>query len=214
MLKLFSRITITSLLWLVPAFALAETAANMSPNCLPAPCAGVLEDILSSAETQLDNGNWLSWKNGSGAEQDVMRLSSGNDVEINGVDGGSDFIGMYFNKTLHWFFSADGRLVSSASDGGDIVLSGSGQTLHLQEATASTACMGTATPNGTTPVSVTTSCAVTGSRVFYSRAGAVTNMGTITTTTAANGTSFSFASTGASDTLASSVIWLIINEAS
>jgi len=72
--------------------------------------------------------------------------------------------------------------------------------------------MGVATPNGTTSVTVTTSCAVTGARVFYSRVGAVTNMGTISTTTNPNGSNFQFASTGASDTLASSVVWMIVKE--
>lgn len=95
---------------------------------------------------------------------------------------------------------------------GDVSLPKSGSTIALQEATPSTACMGTATPNGTTNVTVTTSCAVTGSRVFFSRTGAVTNMASISVTTAPNNTSFQFASTGASDTLAGSVVWMIIKE--
>lgn len=98
------------------------------------------------------------------------------------------------------------------STSGDLITSASGKTISIQEATASSACMGAATPNGTTPVTVTTSCALTGSRVFFTRAGAITNMGTISTTTAPNNTSFAFASTGASDTLASSVIYLIVKE--
>jgi len=113
-----------------------------------------------------------------------------------------------------WSITDAGLLNANATDGGDIVFSGSGQTLSIQEATATTACMGVATPNGNTPVAITTSCATTGARVFYSRVGAVTNMGTITTTTAPSGTGFSFASTGASDTLASSVIYLIVKESS
>lgn len=105
--------------------------------------------------------------------------------------------------------TARGSFTTSA---GDVIFSGSGNTLSVQEATAATACMGVATPNGTTPVAITTSCAASGSRVFYTRAGAITNMGTISTTTAPSGTGFSFASTGASDTLASSVIYLIVKE--
>lgn len=105
-----------------------------------------------------------------------------------------------------------GNYTSNATNGGDVIIARSGRTLSIQEATPSTACMGVATPNGTTSVSVTTSCAVTGSRVFYSRAGAVTNMGTISTTAAPSGSGFSFASTGASDTLANSVIYLIVKE--
>jgi hypothetical protein len=105
-----------------------------------------------------------------------------------------------------------GALQAATANTAGLDLRGTGTTISMQEATAASACMGVATPNGTTPVVVTTSCAVSGARVFFARAGAVTNMGTITTTTAANGTSFSFASTGASDTLASSVIYWIIKE--
>lgn len=100
----------------------------------------------------------------------------------------------------------------SMSMGGDLLLFISGTTISMQEATPTTACMGVATPNGTTPVAVTTSCAYTNARIFYSRLGAVTNMGTVSTTTAPNGTAFSFASTSALDTLAGSVIWFIIKE--
>lgn len=105
-------------------------------------------------------------------------------------------------------------VVSAGSSGTmGIELRSSGTTVGIQEATAASACMGVATPQGNTPVAVTTSCAVTGYRVIYSRIGAISNMGTITTTTAPNGSGFSFASTGASDTTSGSVIYLIIGEA-
>lgn len=97
--------------------------------------------------------------------------------------------------------------------GNEVALPLSGGTISLQEGTAASACMGAATPNGNNAVAVSTTCALTGARVFYSRAGAITNMGTITTTTAPSGTGFSFASTGASDATASSVIWMIVKEA-
>lgn len=105
-----------------------------------------------------------------------------------------------------------GNITSDATNGGDFIFAGTGDTISVQEATAATACMGVATPNGTTPVAVTTSCATSGSRVFYTRVGAVTNMDTISTTTAPSGTGFSFASVNAADTLASSVVYLIVKE--
>ncbi len=129
--------------------------------------------------------------------------SVGGDVEIGTGANSADSI--YFNE------GASGTQ-TGVIDSSGFRLPASGTTISIQEATGSTACMGLATPNGTTPVTVTTSCAATGSRVFYARAGAVTNMGTISTTTSGNGTSFTFASTGASDTLASSVVWWIIKE--
>lgn len=56
---------------------------------------------------------------------------------------------------------------------GGFVASASGQTLALQEATAASTCMGTATANGTNAVTVSTTCALTASRIFISRTSAV-----------------------------------------
>lgn len=126
---------------------------------------------------------------------------------------GANALQIQTNSLARWTFGATGDLTQDATNGGDVIFSRSGRTISLQEATASTACMGVATPNGTTNVTVTTSCAVTGARVFYSRVGAVTNMGTISTTTNPNGTSFTFASVNAADTLASSVVYMIVKEA-
>lgn len=113
-----------------------------------------------------------------------------------------------------WTFDNSGNLKNGdASLGGSILFGTTGSTISIQEGTPASACMGAATPNGNTPVAVSTTCATAGSRVFYTRAGAITNMGTVSTTTAPSGSGFSFASTGASDTLASSVIWFIVKEA-
>lgn len=114
--------------------------------------------------------------------------------------------------TERWVFGNTGNLTSNSTNGGDLIFSGSGDTISVQEGTPASACMGTATPNGTTNVAVSTTCAVSGSRVFFTRVGAITNMGTISTTVAPSGTGFSFASTGASDTLAGSVVWMIVKE--
>lgn len=116
-------------------------------------------------------------------------------------------------QLTRWTVQSDGDLSGDATNSGDISLEKSGSTLRVQEGTASTACMGVGTPNGNTNVAITTSCAVAGSRIFYTRLGAITNMGVITTTVAPNGSGFSFASTGASDTGAGTVYWLIIKEA-
>lgn len=50
----------------------------------------------------------------------------------------------------------------------DVVIATTGKTLSLQEATAASKCMGSVTFNGTTAVTVTTSCVLTSSRVFLS----------------------------------------------
>lgn len=106
----------------------------------------------------------------------------------------------------------NGDILVNGTNGGDLILGKTGSALSVQEATAASACMGVSTPNGNTPVAVSTTCATSGARVFFTRVGAITNMGVITTTTAPSGTGFSYASTGASDTLASSVVYLIVKE--
>lgn len=140
----------------------------------------------------------------------VLSVASGNVTQLQGWDTSS--INFYTNGAVRWNLGTTGDLTNDATSGGDLVLSRTGKTISVQEATAASACMGIATPNGTTNVTVTTSCAVSGARIFYTRVGAVTNMASISTTTAPNGTSFTFASTGATDTLASSVVYWIIKE--
>jgi len=96
----------------------------------------------------------------------------------------------------------------------NVILTTSGGTISIQEGTPASACMGVSTPNGNTPVAISTTCAVTGSRVFYTRLGnfGILNMGVITTTTNPTGTGFSYASQGNSDGAANSVVWFIVKE--
>lgn len=145
-----------------------------------------------------------------------LRLSSGNIAGSFVVISAPATNGAVYispNSADRWTFESDGDLANEASNGGDVSLNRSGTTLRVQEGTAASACMGVGTPNGNTPVAISTTCAVSGARIFYTRLGAITNMGVITTTTAPSGTGFSFASTGASDTGAGTVYWLIIKEA-
>ena len=140
-------------------------------------------------------------------------VATGNiDLTINNASAETRVLNSSGNEL--WTFDNTGNLKNGdASLGGSILFGTTGSTISIQEGTPASACMGAATPNGNTPVAVSTTCATTGARVFYARAGAITNMGTISTTTAPSGSGFSFASTGASDTLASSVIWFIVKEA-
>lgn len=105
--------------------------------------------------------------------------------------------------------SAAGDITSTA---GDVVMSTSGKTIRLQEATAGDKCMGSGTFNGTTAVVVSTTCALTASRVF------LTPTSDPTGSTAAycwisaisNGVSFSVDCDQAND---GTFNWIIINEA-
>lgn len=84
------------------------------------------------------------------------------------------------------------------------------KTVSLQEATSASACMGTLTATGATPVVTSTTCATTGSRVFLSRTSAETGVVSAWQSALSNGVSFSV--TGeAGDT--GTYNWFIIHEA-
>jgi len=94
---------------------------------------------------------------------------------------------------------------------GEVILSTSGKTVALQEATAAAACMGTLTCNGASDVVTSTTCATTGSRIFLTR----TSLDADTTGDAyvksiSTGVSFTVACE-ASDT--GTMNWIIFHEA-
>lgn len=93
---------------------------------------------------------------------------------------------------------------------GNVIMSTSGNTLQLQEATAGAKCMGTLTANGATPVVTSTTCATTASRIFLSRTSAETGSVEAWISAISNGVSFSITSEAA-DT--GTYNWFIINEA-
>lgn len=185
--------------------------ASSGQSGLAFTCVSNICSLLPRTSDATDNYTiQLGFSNGArgaGITLPGEEVAGGGDVIFNAGVGDAHL----FNVNGTQIASIDSSGVSLGGSG-NFLSSISGGALSLQEATSSTACMGAATPNGNTPVAVTTSCALTGARVFYTRAGAITNMGVITTTSAPNGTGFSFASTGASDTLASSVIYMIVKE--
>lgn len=187
--------------------------------------------IYSASADGADNQNLILAAGGSNTEaRGAHMLLAGNEsastgaMSFNGGNISSSNISFSINhaSALIRFFNASGARIAylnnsgdfnlDATNGGNVVLNKSGSAISIQENSSATACMGTSAPNGTTPVVVTTSCATSGARVFYSRNGAVTNNASISTTTAPNGTSFSFASTNGADTGGASVVWLIIKE--
>lgn len=87
-----------------------------------------------------------------------------------------------------------------------------GVTLSLQEATAGSACMGTATCNGATDVTTATTCSTTGSRIFLQRSSADTDgVGQMYVKSISNGVNFVVNCVTASDT--STFNWIIFHEA-
>lgn len=102
-----------------------------------------------------------------------------------------------------------GNITSTA---GSFVASASGQTLHIQEATAGSKCMGSVTFNGTTAVTVTTSCAATGARILLTPTSDPTGSTAAYcwATNISNGVSFDVDCDQANDGTAN---WFIIKEA-
>jgi len=112
------------------------------------------------------------------------------------------------NQTI-WSLTNAGVLANTAN-AGDLSLSGTGSTVAIQEATAGSACSGTLTANGATPVVTSTTCARTGSRIFLSRTSAET--GTVNAWVSALTDATSFAITSeAADT--GTYNWIIFHEA-
>lgn len=85
-----------------------------------------------------------------------------------------------------------------------------GKTISIQEATAGSACSGTLTLNGATPVVTSTTCATTGSRIFLTRTSAETTALNPYVSAISTGVSFSVTSE-AGDT--GTANWFIVHEA-
>lgn len=112
-------------------------------------------------------------------------------------------------------FTGNITAVGNITAAGNLVLSTTGKTLKIHDGTAASACMGTTTANGTTAVTVSTTCAATGSRIFISRTGdgsgsaANDQVGCWTTNIVAN-TSFDLDCSDANDN--ATFNWLIIKD--
>jgi hypothetical protein len=83
-------------------------------------------------------------------------------------------------------------------------------TIALQEAVAGTKCMGSATANGTTAVTVSTTCATTGSRILLTRSSAPSGTAICWQTNIVNGVSFDLDCSGAET---GTFDWFILHEA-
>lgn len=143
---------------------------------------------------------------GAGDAQLIAGDASGSDVTIFAwATDGRVLLGA--NGSNRWMIESDGDLAAQAT-GGDINMV-TNKTLALQEATAGTACSGTLTANGATPVVTSTTCATTGSRIFLTRTSAETGVVSAWISALTNATSFAI--TGeAGDT--GTYNWIIFHE--
>jgi hypothetical protein len=151
----------------------------------------------------LPNDTYLKARNAAGtADINVLKVD-GNDETILNADSG-DAVSIAVNGT--GVLSVAAALVSSTMD----LAFATNKTVALQEATAASACMGTLTANGGTPVVVSTTCALTGSRIFLTRTSAETGSVSAWISALSTGVSFSITSEAA-DT--GTYNWIIFHEA-
>lgn len=90
---------------------------------------------------------------------------------------------------------------------GNVDLTASGKTLILEDGTAASSCIGTATANGTTAVTVSTTCVQTGDYIFISANAADVNTANCWATNIVDATSFDLDCDAASTTTFN---WVII----
>lgn len=110
-----------------------------------------------------------------------------------------------------WDIVETSGALRNRTGGSDLSLSLTGTTVAIQEATAGSACSGTLTLNGATPVVTSTTCATAGSRIFLTRTSIDADTSGDMAVTALNaGVSFSVTSE-ANDT--ATVNWFIVHEA-
>jgi hypothetical protein len=95
---------------------------------------------------------------------------------------------------------------------GDVVITATGKTIKMESGTAASACIGTGTYNGTTAVTISTTCAVTGAKIFTQDTSdpAGSTAAQCWATNISNGVSFDVDCDQAND---ATFNWLIIKEA-
>lgn len=144
----------------------------------------------TAGHAQINSGNV------SGAGVDMVANSSDGNVRL--ITGSGAVLALVANSS------------GDITTAGNAILSASGKTLQLQEATAGSKCMGSLTANGATPVVTSTTCAKTASRIFMQRTSAETGTVNAWISAISDGVSFSITSEAA-DT--GTYNWFIINEA-
>ena len=95
------------------------------------------------------------------------------DVFVKLFASGSAFLVNNSSDVAMWDIVESTGVLRNRTGGSDLGLSLTGTTVAIQEATAGSKCMGTATANGVTAVPVSTTCVTTASRIFISRTSAV-----------------------------------------
>lgn len=118
-------------------------------------------------------GGYATFAGNEASDTGSVRIQSGNTATgllTIYAPNASAYIGFGTNNNNDWQFIRSGSVTAfrnnASAAAGDIELSTTKTTLALQEGTAASRCMGPGTFNGTTAVTITTTCATTGSRII------------------------------------------------
>lgn len=171
----------------------------------------------TDANTIVQSGDTLLELIGLGADGVVYRAAGAITFASDGTPGSGDMPGRIIfsvtadgasSPTEAMRISNNGQITKQNAT--DFVFNVGLATIALQEAVAGTACSGTLTANGATPVVTSTTCATTGSRIFLTRTSAETTALNPFVSAITNGVSFAVTSE-AGDT--GTMNWFIIHEA-
>lgn len=168
-------------------------------------CASYVMSVVNNLASPFANNTYVEFRNAANlADISVLKVDGTDDTVLNADSG--DVIKLSVAGTAEVTI-ADGSVTVADSE---VILSTSGRTLAIQEATAGAKCMGTVTATGTNAVTVSTTCATTGSRILLTRSSAPSGTAICWQTNIVNGVSFdvdcSGAETGTFD-------WFILHEA-
>ena len=171
-----------------------------------------------TADTIVANGDSIGRINFLGANGTAFDNAARIEVTVDGTPGASaDMPGnMVFYTTPDGSATTEAKL-RIARDGvitlftaSDLNFAVGKATIGFQEAVAGTACSGTLTANGATPVVTSTTCAITGARIFLQRTSAETGTVNAWVSAISTGVSFSITSEAADS---GTYNWVIFHEA-
>jgi len=187
------------------AFSISDADSLIALGVQPAVAKKIVQ-IVNTLASPFPNNTWVTVRNAAnGANINVLKVD-GSDETILNADSG-DSVHLQVAGTDKWVLSSS---LFTASTG--LAFGTSGDTIALQEATSGAKCMGSVTFNDTTAVTVATTCAATGARIFLTPTSDPTGSTAAYcwVTNIVNGTSFDVDCDQSNDGTAN---WLIIKEA-
>lgn len=169
-------------------------------------------DADDDSQTNIGGGGAIGVTRGAGISLRGNEHTSGPDVIINSGQAAGGDISIVTNVASAGIllYTDNAALAATLGSTGELALNKAGGTIAIQEATAGSKCMGTATANGTTAVTVSTTCATTGSRILLTRSSAPSGTAICWQTNIVNGVSFDLDCSGAET---GTFDWFILHEA-